>query len=58
MKTLITNKFFRVLAILLLTVSGGASAKGECTYNAQGQVTTDTDVADGYIKHYRHGYTV
>ena len=48
MKTLITNKFFRVLAILLLlTVSGGAIAKGECTYNAQGQVTTDTDVADG-----------
>jgi hypothetical protein len=35
MKTLITNKFFRVLAILLLlTVSGGAIAKGECTYNA------------------------
>ena len=47
MKTLITNKFFRAFAvILLLTLSGGAIAKGECTYNAEGQVTTDTDNDD------------
>ena len=48
MKTLITNKFFRAFAvILLLTLSGGAIAGGECTYNAENQVTTDTDVDDG-----------
>ena len=42
MKTLITNKFFIALAlILLLTISGGAIATVECTYNAEDQITTD-----------------
>ena len=48
MKTLITNKLFRALAILLLlTVSGGVIAAGECTYNAEDQITTDVS-RDGW----------
>lgn len=48
MKTLITNKFFRTLA-LLLTLSGGAIA-AECTYNADDQITTDTSVDDWCVE--------
>ena len=52
MKTLITNKFFRAFAvILLLTLSGGAIAAGEeCTYNADNQITTDVSVDDWCIE--------
>ena len=42
MKTLITNKFFRAIAvILLLSLSGVATATTECTYNSDNQITTD-----------------
>ena len=48
MKTLITNKFFRAFAIiLLLTISGVATANTECTYNADNQITTDVS-GDGW----------
>jgi hypothetical protein len=52
MKTLITNKFFRAFAvILLLTLSGGAIAAGEeCTYNADNQITTDVSIDDWCIE--------
>ena len=42
MKTLITSKLFRAFAvILLLTISGVATANTECTYNSDNQITTD-----------------
>ena len=42
MTTLITNKFFRAFAvIILLTISGVATANTECTYNSDNQITTD-----------------
>ena len=48
MKTLITNKFSRTFAVLLLlTLSGVATANTECTYNADNQITTDVS-GDGW----------
>jgi hypothetical protein len=48
MKTLITNKFFRAIAvILLLSLSGVATATTECTYNSDSQITSDVS-GDGW----------
>ena len=48
MKTLITNKFSRAFAVLLLlTLSGVATANTECTYNSDSQITTDVS-GDGW----------
>ena len=48
MKTLITNKFFRAFAaLLLLTLSGVATATTECTYNSDNQITSDVS-GDGW----------
>ena len=48
MKTLITNKFFRAIAvILLLSLSGVATATTECTYNSDNQITSDVS-GDGW----------
>ena len=48
MKTLITNKFSRAFAVLLLlTLSGVATANTECTYNSDNQITTDVS-GDGW----------
>ena len=48
MKIIITNKFSRAFAVLLLlTLSGVATANTECTYNSDNQITTDVS-GDGW----------